>query len=79
MRAARKSSRDDIRKRSRTSKEQADHQGIGAPEAGYRLPVPGYAEDDHTSDLGVDEPVVEPAVQGSPPPPTPLPDGDQTT
>jgi hypothetical protein len=62
-----------VNKRSRTTKEQADQQGIGEPEEGVRLPVPGYAEDDQASFLGVDEPVVPEDERGSPPPPPSLP------
>ncbi|MDQ3657401.1 MAG: hypothetical protein M3457_20290 [Chloroflexota bacterium] len=82
MRARRRNARDEVRKRSRASKEQADRQGrqsrqgIGETEQGIRLPVPGYAEDDQSSFLGVDEPVVEPEQQGSPPPATTLPSRD---
>ena len=65
--------REEIKKRSRVTKEQADNQGIGTPEDGVRLPVPSYAEDDQTSFLGVDEPVVKPDERGNPPPPVPLP------
>jgi hypothetical protein len=65
--------RDEPKDRSRTTKEDADHQGIGELAQGVRLPVPGYAEDDHTSFLGVDEPVVPDDDRGSPPPPPDLP------
>lgn len=61
---------DEIRERSRSTKEDADHQGIGEPEEGIRLPVPGYADDDQASFLGVDEPVVSPDDRGTPPPQT---------
>ncbi|MDQ3657929.1 MAG: hypothetical protein M3457_22995 [Chloroflexota bacterium] len=76
MRASRRNARDEVRKRSRASKDQADRpgrQGIGEPDDGIRLPAPGYAEDGQSSFLGVDEPVVEPDQQGSPPPATTLP------
>ncbi len=66
---------DEIRRRSRADKTD-DEQGIGEPEEGVRLPVSGYAEDDDTSFLGVDEPVVAPDDQGTPPPATSLPSGD---
>lgn len=76
MRASRRNERDEIRKRSRATKSQAGEHGIGEPEEGIRLPVPGYAEDDQTSFLGVDEPIVEPEQRGSNPPATPLPTPD---
>lgn len=76
MRARRRNERDEVKKRSRATKAGADKQGIGEPEAGIRLPVPGYTEDDQTSFLGVDEPVVESEQRGSPPPATPLPTSD---
>lgn len=59
---------DEIRERSRSRKD-GPNEGIGSEEEGVRTPVPGYAEgDDHTSFLGVDEPVVPPADRGDPPP-----------
>jgi len=79
MRASRRNARDEVKKRSRANKDQADQQGIGKPQEGIRLPVPGYAEDDQTSFLGVDEPEVGPEQQGSPPPATTLPtSGDES-
>ena len=79
MRASRRNERDEVKKRSRATKAQAGSHGIGEPESGIRLPVPGYAETDQTSFLGVDEPVVEPEQRGSPQPATPLPSkGDAT-
>lgn len=76
MRASRRNARDEVRKRSRATKDDADRQGrqgIGEPEQGIRLPAAGYAEDDRSRFLGVDEPIVEPEQQGSPPPATTLP------
>ena len=63
---------DEVRKRSRGRKD-APGQGIGREEEGVRLPVPGYAEDDQASFLGVDEPVVPPADRGEPAPDVSLP------
>ena len=63
---------DETRARSRTRKDAPD-QGIGEEEGGVRLPVPGYTEDDTTSFLGVDEPVVPPGDRGKAAPETPLP------
>ncbi len=77
MRARRRQSREAIKKRSRVTKEQADRQGRGDPGDGVRLPVPSYAEDDQTSFLGVDEPVLGPDERGEPPPPVSLPDDDR--
>ena len=80
MRASRRNERDEVKKRSRATKAQADKQGIGESEEGIRLPVPGYAGDDQTSFLGVDEPVVEPAQRGSKAPTSPLPvSSDEST
>jgi hypothetical protein len=62
---------DDVKARARSRKDAPD-KGIDAEE-GVRLPAPGYAEDDHASFLGVDEPVVPPDDRGEPPPETPLP------
>lgn len=79
MRASRRNARDEVRKRSRATKDNTDRQGrqgrqgIGEPEQGIRLPAPGYAEDDQASFLGVEEPEVEPEQRGSPPPATTLP------
>jgi hypothetical protein len=73
MRANRRKQRDEVKKRSRTTKEQADEQGMGETGEGVRLPVPSYTEDDHASFPGVDEPVVDPEDQGSSPPATTLP------
>jgi len=85
MRASRRNARDEVRKRSRATQDQADsqsrhgRQGIGEPEEGIRLPAPGYAEYDQSSFLGVDEPEVGPEQQGSPPPATTLPtSGDES-
>jgi hypothetical protein len=59
---------DEIRERSRSRKDEPN-EGIGEEEEGVRTPVPGYAEgDDHTTFLGVDEPVVPPADRGDSPP-----------
>jgi len=66
---------DEIRRRSRAGKA-GDDQGIGEPGDGVRLPVPGYAEDAGVNFLGVDEPVVPPDDQGTPPPAPSLPSGD---
>jgi len=76
MRASRRNERDEIRKRSRATKAQADKQGVSESEEGVRLPAPGYTEDGQASFLGVDEPVVEPGQRGSPPSTTPLPATD---
>jgi hypothetical protein len=73
MRAKRRQSREELKKRSRVTKEQADRERHGDPVEGVRLPVPSYAEGDQTSFLGVDEPVVGPDDRGEPPPPVPLP------
>ncbi len=59
---------DEIRERSRGRKD-GPNEGIGEVEEGVRTAVPGYAEgDDHTTFLGVDEPVVPPADRGDSPP-----------
>ena len=63
---------DEVKARSHSRKDAPD-QGIGDEDAGVRLPVPSYAEDDPTSFLGVDEPVVPPGDRGEPAPETPLP------
>jgi hypothetical protein len=63
---------DEVRERSRSRKDDPN-QGIGGEEAGVRLPVPTYTEDDQASFLGVDEPVVPPGDHGEPPPEVPLP------
>jgi hypothetical protein len=77
MRAKRRHSREAIKKRSRVTKWQADRQGHGDPVDGVRLPVPSCAEDDQTSFLGVDEPVLGSDERGEPPPPVPLPNDDR--
>ena len=71
---------DEVRERSRSRKD-APGQSIGSEEEGVRLPVPGYAEDDQASFLGVDEPVVPPGDRGDPAPDVPLPTrpGDKKT
>jgi hypothetical protein len=51
MRAKRRNTREELKKRSRATKEQAGNGGIGTPADGIRLSVPSYAEDDHTSFL----------------------------
>lgn len=73
MRADSRDDKADVQERSRATKEDGDHQGIGQPAEGIRLPVPSYAEDDQTSFLGQDEPIVPPALAGSPAPKTDLP------
>lgn len=79
MRASRRNARDEIRKRSRATKDGAGHQGgkgeqgIGEPEEGVRLPASDYTEEPPASFPGVAEPVVEPAHRGASPPATPLP------
>ena len=73
MRASRRNEKAEVKKRSRSTKEDADTQGIGQPAEGIRLPVPSYTEDDQASFLGVDEPVISREDQGAPPPSTPLP------
>ncbi len=76
MRAKRRQSREEIKKRSRVTKDQADEQVTGTREDGVRAPVPGYASDDQASFLGVDEPILSPDDRGDPPPPLPLPTDD---
>jgi len=80
MRAKRRNTREEIKKRSRVTKEQADTEGtgIGTPAAGIRLTVPAYTEDDQTSFLGVDEPVVDVDDRGAPPPPQVPPSSSNT-
>jgi len=73
MRASRRNEKAEVKKRSRTTKEDADTQGIGQPAEGIRLPVPSYTEDDQSSFLGVDEPVVSGEDHGASTPSTPLP------
>jgi hypothetical protein len=73
MPSRKRNHRDEVKRRSRATKEQTDDQGIGEPEQGVRLPVPSYAENDQTSFLGVDEPTVLPDERGTLPPPTILP------
>jgi hypothetical protein len=70
MRTKRRTAREDIKKRSRVTKAQADAEGsgIGTPADGIRLSVPSYTDDDQTSFLGVDEPVVDVDDRGAPPP-----------
>lgn len=59
---------DEIRERSRSRKDDPN-EGIGSEEEGIRLPAPSYADgDDHTTFLGVNEPVVPPEDRGAPPP-----------
>lgn len=60
-------SREEIQKRSRTTIEEADEQGIGEPEEGVELSVPSYSDAGGVSDLGVDEPVVPIPLRGDPP------------
>jgi hypothetical protein len=78
MRAKRRNTREEVKKRSRATKEQADTEGIGTPADGIRLSVPSYTEDDQTSFLGVDEPVVDPDERGTPPPAPVLPSTQDT-
>ncbi len=73
MRASRRNEQAEIKRRSRSTKDDADTQGIGHPAEGIRLPVPSYTEDDQASFLGVDEPVVEREDQGASAPSDPLP------
>jgi hypothetical protein len=75
MRAKRRTTHEDIKKRSRITKAQADAKGsgIGTPADGIRLSVPSYAADDQTSFLGVEEPVVDVDDRGAQPP-SPPPD-----
>ncbi len=73
MRASRRNEKTEVKKRSRSTKEDADTQGIGQPAEGIRLPVPSYTEDDQASFLGVDEPVVSGEDHGASTPSTPLP------
>ncbi|CAA9233188.1 MAG: hypothetical protein AVDCRST_MAG93-984 [uncultured Chloroflexia bacterium] len=61
-------SREEIQKRSRTTIEEAEKQGIGEPAEGIELPVPSYADSGGVSDLGADEPVVPVPLRGNPPP-----------
>jgi hypothetical protein len=58
--------REEIAQRSRSRKETPGDEGV-------RLPVPGYASEGGVSDLGVDEPVVEPDERGTPAPPPEMP------
>jgi len=73
MRASRRNEKTEVKKRSRSTKDDADTQGIGQPAKGIRLPVPSYTEDDQASFLGVDEPVVSGEDHGASTPSTPLP------
>lgn len=73
MRASKRNQQAEIRKRSRSTKDDADTQGIGHPAEGVRLPVTSYTEDDGASFLGVDEPIVEREDQGASTPSDPLP------
>lgn len=73
MRANRRNAKAEVQKRSRSTKEDGDHQGIGQPAEGIRLPVPSYAEDDQASFLGQDEPIVPPDLEGKPAPQPDLP------
>jgi hypothetical protein len=65
-----KETREEIRKRSRTTIEEAGKQGIGEPEEGIEPSVPSYADAGGVSDLGVDEPVVPLPLRGDPSPQT---------
>lgn len=60
--------KDDIQRRERTTIDEARDQGIGEAEDGMDVPVPSYADDGGTSDLGVDEPVVPRPLRGEPSP-----------
>ncbi len=73
MRASRRNEKAEVKKRLRSTKEDADTQGLGQPVEGIRLPVPSYTEDDQSSFLGVDEPVVSREDHGASTPSTPLP------
>lgn len=65
---------DEIRERSRSRKD-GPNEGIGEEEEGVRTSVPGYAEgDDHTTFLGVEEPVVPLGERGDS-----LPEDDEST
>ena len=75
MRASRRNARDEIRKRSRASKDEQrqGREGIGEPENGVRLPASGYADEPPAGFPGVAEPELEPAQRGASPPATALP------
>jgi hypothetical protein len=66
---------DEIRERSRSRKD-GPNEGIGSEEEGVRTSVPSYTEgDDHTTFLGVEEPVVPPEDRGDSPPESRGPEG----
>lgn len=73
MRAKRRQTREEIKQRSRATKEHAETEGIGTPEDGIRLPVPSNVEDDQASFLGVEEPVLDADERGEAAPSLSLP------
>jgi hypothetical protein len=68
---------DKVAKAQRTTKAEARHQGIGAPDEGLELPARSYPDATGVADLGVDEPVLPapPATGDDDPRPGPDPTG----